>query len=311
MGAAWVAGSVRAHALLDRRLGTETTRRLACLPSVEAVVRELATSPYRREARGCRTPAQLETAIGATLLWHLRVLAGWQPGVGVRLLRALAGWFEIVNTVDHARRLAGEALPGDTGGPYRLGALATAWSRLAATRSLPDLRAVLAASVWGDPGAGDPAAIAAAMAISGAARVAEQVPEAVDWAAGAAALQVARQRFLAGREPTTPVRHRGGELLGRGAVSAPDLAGFTAGLRPAARWALAGVAGPEQLAQAETDWWRRVERDAAGLLARSGFGRAVVVGCVVALAADARRVRAAVQLAALGGGPLEAFDAAF
>jgi hypothetical protein len=309
MGAAWVAGSVRAHALLRRRLGAETTRRLAESPSVSAAVRELAASPYRREARGCRSPAEVEVAIGATLLWNLRVLAGWLPRPGVQTLRALAGWFEIINVVDHARRLAGEAR-ADPGEPYRLGALATAWARLAATASLAELRDVLAKSAWGDPGATDPAAIAISMAISGAVRVGEQVPEASDWAAGAAALEVARERFVVERELTAPVRHRVARLLGPRAL-APDLDGLAAGLPAAARWALADVSEPEHLAGAEARWWRRVERDGANLLAGPRFGRDAVVGCAVALAADARRVRAGVQLAALDSGQLEAFDAAF
>ena len=194
MGAGWVAGTVRAHALLSRRVGVPEARRLAGLGSTDAVVRDLVPGPYGRELPGCRTAAEVESAVGAAVLWHLRVLAGWLPGAGARTIRLLAGWFEIVNTVDHARGLAGAT--DDPPPPYRLGALATAWPRLAATTSPAGLRAELARSAWGDPGAEDPAAIAIAMAVAGASRVADLVPEVADLAAGAAALQVAREVFL-------------------------------------------------------------------------------------------------------------------
>lgn len=309
MGAAWVAGTVRARALLSRRVGAAAARRLAGLGSIDAVIRELADGPYGRELRPGLTTAQVEAAIGRTLLWEMRVLAGWLAGPGVRTVRLLAAWFEIVNTVDHARSLAGAA--GGAVDPYRLGALATAWPRLAATTSLAGLRAELARTVWGDPGAEEPAAVAIAMAVACAARVAEQVPRVSELAAGAAALQVARERFLTGRELTEQVRRRAEPLLGPQAMTADDLAGYAGDLRPAARWALADLAGPDPLPRAETAWWRRVEREAASMVAGAGFGQETAVGCVAALAADARRLRGAVQLAALGDGRLELFDAAF
>ena len=311
MGAAWVAGTVRARALLSRRVGPVAARRLAGLGSLDAAIRELAGGPYGRDLRRGLTSAQVEAAIGGPLLWQMRVLAGWLAGPGVRTMRLLAVWFEIVNTVDHARRLAGAQAPGEVVEPYRLGALATAWPRLAATTSLSGLRAELARTVWGDPGAEEPAAVAIAMAVGGAARVAEQVPRVAELAAGAVALQVARERFLTGRELTEPVRRRAEPLLGSRAMKADDLAGFAEGLRPAARWALGDLAGPDLLPRAETVWWRRVEREAASMVGGAGFGPETAVGCVAALAADARRVRAAVQFAALGVGGLELFDAAF
>jgi hypothetical protein len=309
MGAGWVAGTVRARALLSRRVGAAEARRLAGLGSTDAVVRDLTPGPYGRELPGRRTTAEVEAGIGAAVLWHLRVLSGWLPGAGARTVRLLAAWFEIANTVDHARRLAGatgNALP-----PYRLGALATAWPRLSTTTSLAGLRAELTRSPWGDPGAEDPAAIAIAMAVTGASRVADLVPEAGDLAAGAAALQVAREVFLSGRELPHPVHQRAAALLGAGALAAHDLGTFAGALRPAAGWALAGTAGPDQLVEAERAWWQRVERDARSMLAGAGFGPAAAVGCVLALAADARRVRAAAVLAARGGTSPEVFDAAF
>lgn len=309
MGAAWVAGTVRAHTLLTRRTGVVESRRLAGLGSIDALVRDLTPGPYGRDLVGCRTAAEVESAVGAALLWHLRVLAGWLPGTGARTVRLLAAPFEIANTIDHARRLAG--VVGDSAAPYRLGALATAWPRLSATTSLAALRTELTCSPWGDPGGEDPAAIAISMVVTGASRVADLVPQAAELAAGAAALQVAREVFLTGRELTAPVRRRAEALLGSGALSATDVTSFAAALRPGARWALVGTAGPEQFVVAERSWWQRAERDGQSMLTGAGFGPAAPVGCVLALSADARRVRAAAVLAARGGTAPEVLDAAF
>ena len=94
----------------------------------------------------------------------------------------------------------------------------------------------------------------------------------------------------------------------------------TAGLRafadsvPAqASWVLDGVEDPADLWQAEAHWWTRVEREGYALLHRPISGPAPVIGSVVILAADAWRVRAALEVAARGGQAdapaLEAFDA--
>jgi len=77
-----------------------------------------------------------------------------------------------------------------------------------------------------------------------------------------------------------------------------------------ARWALEGATDPDELWRGEARWWSRVERDGFALLGeRSGFGSAPVLGAVAVLAVDAWRVRAALELAARGGRPLEVFDA--
>jgi hypothetical protein len=74
-----------------------------------------------------------------------------------------------------------------------------------------------------------------------------------------------------------------------------------------ARWVLAGIDRPEELWRADVAWWHRVERDAFALLRRASFGRPPVIGAVAVLAADAWRVRAALEVAARGS--VEAFDA--
>ncbi len=190
-GAGWIAGDVRGRALLSRRVGAEGARRLAACPGVAEAVTALAAGPYGRAVRAGQDLGEAEHAVNAALLWHLRVLAGWQPRAGAEAVRQLAGWFEIANVVEHARALAG--LPA--GPRYQLGRLITAWPRLKAANTGAELRAVLATTSWEDPGSAAPAAVAVSMEFSWAARVAAAVPEARAWAEGGAAVLFARQRF--------------------------------------------------------------------------------------------------------------------
>jgi hypothetical protein len=60
---------------------------------------------------------------------------------------------------------------------------------------------------------------------------------------------------------------------------------------------------------AEADWWRRVEREGRVLLQSSATDSGPMLGAVVVMAADGRRVRAALASAARGGLALEAYDA--
>jgi hypothetical protein len=297
MSAAWIAGGVRARALLRRRAGPAGAREIAACPSLAAALDLLAAGPYQRDVRPGQTIDQAEHAVGSTLLWHLRVLAGWQPRAGAEAVRLLAGWFEVANVLEHVRSLVGD----ESGPPHRLGTLATAWPRLAATTSLAELRSALAASPWGDPGADDPWGIATGVQLAWAARLADGVPQARSWAAGGAALLVARARFLLDRE--VPERH------GFDVRSAESLTAFACGLPGEARWALADVERPLDLWLAEERWWTRVEQDAYALLRGPGFGPDLVVACGTLLAVDARRVRGALELALRGGRPVEVFDA--
>lgn len=308
MSAGWVAGSVRARALAQRRLGAGAARTLAASSSLEVALAALAGTPYRQKVRPGQRLAAAQRAVAATLLWHLRVLAGWLPREGADMLRLLAGWFEIANVDELLHRLAG----GEAEEPFRLGALATAWPRLAPARSTAELRQTLVASPWGDPGAATPRAVQVGMRLSWLARVGDDVERSAPWAAGKAALLVARERFAAGRDlpAATPARARA--LLGPGALAAASLAELARRLPARARWALEGVTDPDELWRAEARWWSRVERDGFALLGEgsgAGLGPAPVLGAVAVLAADAWRVRAALELAARGGQPLEVFDA--
>lgn len=306
MGAGWVAGTSRSRALLARCLGARGARELAAAPSVDAALRQLSTTAYRRFLVPDASLSQAQRAVSATLLWHLRVLAGWLPRTGAKALRALAAGFEITNTEDLLRSYGGLKTPP----PYRLGALATAWGRLGAARNPGELRAVLTASAWGDPGGEDPASLAVSLRLAAAAQVDAAAGSARRWAVGRAALLVARVRFVSGRSLPAPAVRRAEALLGPRAVAADAFPGFRTGLRPDARWALDGITDPRDLWRAEARWWASVDREGREMLRATGYGPAPVVGAVAVLSADAWRVRAALESAAHAGVTLEAFDAA-
>lgn len=306
MSAAWVAGGVRARALLARRLGTAGADRLAHTADLDQALAQLADGPYRRGLRPGLALPEIEHAIAASLLWQLRVLAGWQPRAGAEIVRVLAGWFVLTNVIGHVRRLHGA--PAEE--PYRLGALDAGWSLLAGTASPEQLRAGLSASVWGDPGGTSPAQIALAARLRWASLVAGSVPAAAAWALGAAALVAATAWFACDERPADPAAIRAAAVLGTDPRAAGSLGEFAAAVRPDARWALTGVTNAEDLWRAEAGWWARLTRDGATLVHGSRFGGRQLTGCVALLAADAWRVRAALQVvAAPGAEALAVFDA--
>ncbi|WP_282703535.1 hypothetical protein [Streptomyces sp. CC219B] len=304
MGAGWVAGVTRAKAMAAGRAGTDTARALASAPNLPEALRALTGTPYRRGLDTRAGAAEAQRSVADALVWQLRVLAGWQPQSGARAVRLLAAGFEIENTRDLLRSPTGGPPPA----PYRLGALATVWPRLSAAGSAADVRAVLATSVWGDPGGDTCGEVITAMRLSAAARTAAHLPPAARWAAGEAALLVAREVHLTGRRLTAPAARDAARLLGRAAVRAATFAQYREHLAPAARWALADVEGPQDLWRAEARWWPAVDRDAQSLLSGARFALPAVVGAVAALSVDAWRVRAALGCAAHGGRAREAFD---
>jgi hypothetical protein len=304
MSAGWVAGSVRAKALVRRRLGAESTRRLAACGSLGDALRLLAATPYGANIRREQTLSAAQHEVAGTLLWDLRVLAGWLPRDGVRLLRALGAWFELANVDELLQSIAGRP----AGAEFRLGALATAWPRLRQAASTSELRAALAASAWQDPGRDTAQAVRLGLRARWAERVAELGEPARTWAAGAAALLVAGERFAAGRAVDPAVLGGALRLLGPAAGQAVTLDELATSLPPPARWALAGITSPAGLWRVEAALMSRVEQDGLRLLRTPGMGRGVVLGAVAVMACDAWRIRAALGLAARGGTPLEAYD---
>jgi hypothetical protein len=217
------------------------------------------------------------------------------------MVRLMAAWFEIANIDEHLWGF-GPSTGDEPVAPFRLGGLATAWPRLSAATSAAELRAVLAASAWGDPGDDSPAAISLWLRVSWAERLAAGVSAARPWTAGAVALLVARERFGAGRQLPESARSAITRMLGdtwAGSTSATDLA---ARLPTSARWALDGISDPADLWRAEARWWRRLREDGRMLLAGSGFGWERPLGTTALLAADGWLARAALETAARGGG---------
>jgi hypothetical protein len=298
MSARSVGAVVRARAAASRRVGAGRVPSLAASSGLQEALSQLATGPYGHDVRPGQPLSRAQHEVYATLLWNLRVLAGWLPPEGAQAMRLLAGWAEIANVEALLRQLDGER---DLPPAYRPGSLATAWPRLAASTDRAGLRRELAATAWGDPGGEDDHAITLVLRLVWAARVRSGVPAASGWAAGAAALVLALD-LCAGPHPhDATVTAAVARLLGREAAAATTLPELRGALPSSARWALAGCDSPEDLWRAEVAWWLRVERDATTMTSSSSFDLTPVVGVVALLAVDAWRVRAALQLADRGG----------
>jgi hypothetical protein len=304
MTLAWVAGSVRAKVMAQRRLGRSFTRELVS-SSTELALHALTDSAYGHDVRPGLTVAQAQHAVRASLLWQLRVLAGWQPRAGGELVRRLAAWYEIANVEEQFRRFADQ--PAEP--PYELGALATAWRQLAACGSPGQVREVLGSSPWGDPGGDGPYAVSVAMRFTWAQRVATLSEPSVPWAAGGAALLLARERLLANRTLPSAAGKAASALLGPRALGATSLGELAKEAGRDAAWVFEGINQPAELWQAEAKWWRRVEDDGFALMRSARSNSRPLLGTVAVLAADARRVCAALELSDRGGAPSEVFDA--
>ena len=305
MSTAWVAVGVRSTAMKRRRIGREAARRLAASASLDDALAALVSGPYGHELRVGQSLAEAQRAVVASMVWNLRVLAGWAPRTGVLMLRAFTAAIEIANVDDHLQVLAGAAAPA----PYVLGALSTAWPRLAETSNVAELRSALATSRWGDPGSNDPHDIAVFLRLSLAGRILTDLPLARPWAAGAAALVLAREVAFRRAAPPDRARRMASRTVGRIAAAAGSLPELASQLPTDARWALADVGEPNDLWRAEIGWWQRVDRDATAMAKRGVTESDVLLGATARLAVDAWRVRAALEVAARGNGRSEDFDA--
>lgn len=305
MSAGWIACSVRARAMMRRRLGRVAARHLAASPTIDAALTSLVQSPYGHDVRSGQTLAEAQRAVAATVVWNVRVLAGWAPREGVAMLRVLLGAVEAANVAEHVRRISG----ADTPPPFRLGLLGAAWMRLATTTRPDEVRRVLATSPWGDPGGETLREITRGLRLSLTDRTIAAVPQAAPWAVRSAALLVARELFVDREDLPDHARVPAARILGTKALTAPTLPDFVAALPLNARATFDGVTDPDQLWQADARWWAQVERDAFALTRHPAPGPEVLIGSVALMATDAWRVRGALELAMRGGMPLEAFDA--
>lgn len=305
MSAGWVAATVRAKALLSRRAGRAVSQEIAQQPTLAAALALLAKTGYRRFLPENASVTEAERAVSRAVVWNLRVLGGWLPRAGTSVFRVLVADFETANVADRLRVLGEDGAA--TSAPYRLGALATAGDRVSAAASADELRHLLAASAWGDPGTADPADVIDYLRVRSASRLAELSAVTEKWGAAATALAIARQQFLIGRTPTVATAKRARPLIGTAALTAADWRGFVSGLPSrTAGWVFEEIDGPQRLWLAELNWWSRVEKDATDLARSASYDMAPSLGCATLLLADAHAVRHAIGAAARGGDLSEA-----
>lgn len=303
MNADWVAASVRARAMARRRVGAGACRRIAERASLEEALQDLEGTGYAGSlAAGGLEEAQRATA--DAVLWQLRVLAGWLPASGTRLVRAAAAGLERENILALARHLDGGPEPPE----YSLGALATAWPRLRGSTSREELDGALRRSPWGDAGEAGQANLADVLRIVWLRELAAAAPQARPWAATAAALTGARLVLADASRPSPRLRRLVRPLIGEAWTEAANLTELRAALPVALRGVLNEIDRPTDLWRAEVRAVAAVEDDAFGLLRTAMPGSSVVLGAIVVLAIDAWRLRAALAAAEAGGGS-EVLDA--
>jgi hypothetical protein len=294
----WTAGVTRARLLLSRAIGPEHARQIAGCRSLEEALGALAGSAYGQRVRSGADLQSAQRGVADTLLWHLRIMAGWLPPAGAGLVRALAAWFELSN-ID--ARLAALASDGREPPPFEVGTLATAWAAVEQARSLDEVMEAVSASAWGKMERDGSAGLSIGLRVAWARRVESAVPEAGRWVMGAGALLVAREVLVAGvRTHVEQLRRLPG--IGDRALEAASLPELRAALGEQAAWSLAGIEAPSELWRAELGWWDQVERDGPGLL-RSLGDEAVVAAAAALLAVDAQRTVRALEAAARGGTP--------
>ena len=295
----WAGGVTRGRLLLTRTIGPDHARALAGRSSLADAVAALAASAYgERVQAGCDIAAA-QRGVAETLLWHLRVLAGWLPAAGVRLMRALCAWFELQNIDARLAALAGgTSIPS----PFALGHLSTAWPSIEPALSIEDMVDAIDRSEWGKTGGGArPDDLAIGLRVRWAQRVGEAAPALSRWVDGGGALLVARELLVAGsRAHVDQLRRLPGvtdDALS--AISVPEL---RSALGAGGAWVLADTAEPLDLWRAELGWWSDLQRRAPGML-RATDGASVVLAVAALLAGDAQRTARALAAAAGGGGP--------
>lgn len=301
MSVAWVAASVRSRAIARRRLGLAGVNRLRRAGSLRAACAQLADTGYGAAVSGPDLAAA-QRAVAASVLWQVRILAGWMPSRGTPIVRAVVAGFERENCCDHLRLLgAGPAGPTEVPEPFHLGSLSTAWHRARTATTASLLGAELAASPWGEQPVDDVAAFRDATAAAWLRRVADDVPGAEALAVSAAVLLVARAVLLEGRSPGELPGADLSALLGSRWIGAASIEELRTALDAPAGRVLAGIPAPDHLWMAELGMWHQVGDTGARLLRDPLPGPHAVVGAIGLLAADAFRVRAALAEAALGG----------
>jgi hypothetical protein len=300
----WVAAAVRLRGMVQGRAGIGACRAAAASNSVAAACVALSASAYGERLDGVTVLQTAQRAVADTVLWQLRVLAGWLPPAGTRIAVVMTALFERQNILARYRELTTAQPAGE---PFALGTLATAWPAVAAATTPHALLDALRRSPWGDLGEpADARGLADTLTLSLARRWAVSVPITRGWCEGAAALVTARRLLVDEETPDATFLRLCRPLIGdgwMGARSTPELARSTP---PAARRILAAATGPDELWLAEIALARIIGDEGARALRRREPGAEVVAGGLAVVLIDAWRVRAA--LAAAEAARPEVFD---
>jgi hypothetical protein len=284
MSGDWIAGSVRAHGLAggaDR----DVVPQLAASRDLDSAITVLSATRWVRGVDTLTPLVMVERRVFESLLWQLRILAGWLPSEGVEMIRSCVAWFEIRNVEDRIAYLAGA--PAQT--PFELGRLGIVSRTLQTTGSGADIRRLLAASSWGDPGAEDAYSVRTWMRHRWHRRVRDAAAELRVWADAAAWLLAVRERLA----------HRpGAELL---ASDRPRLPSNW-------EWVSSTPWTGADLWRAEERWWAQLREEGARLLHSPVASAKPVLGALATLAVSAHEIASALEIVAAGRG-VEAVDA--
>jgi hypothetical protein len=319
MTAGWVAASTRGRSLLRRTVGEEGARALATAGTWADARSMLSPTAYGAELPSDADRHSARAAATASTVWQLRVLAGWLPPSSSGLARAFAAPIEIGNVEHHLTLLerldgSGDLPIGDDRRPTSLGSLGTAWPRVGLARSVPEVRAVLARSAWGDPGGDDRASIVLGLLVAWGHRLTRQAPITRAWVRGAAAVLIARERFAFDRTiPDTAARTLD-QLVGTRWHHAASPSELADRLGPSASWSLVATpAGSEPTVESlwlsERAVIDRVVTDARKLTEAGRNDRGTVAAVMALMLVDLWRVHAAIESAGRTPVPLEVFDA--
>ncbi len=291
----WIAAATRARGLARRRLGAGAAQQLAAddLPTALDVVAASLDPSERTVPLVDRSGA--EHAIRASLLWRIRVLAGWAPRQGAGMFRALAAPYERDNAVALAQSFA-DGVPAPAG--WELGSLATAWPRLKRAQDFASLRQGLGSSPWGRVDAARPGGLRDELTAAWLRRLAVEAPLARPWAVAGSALLAARVAVVEGETPQPRLGELLRPFLGETWPTKRTLDAFAAALPHDAAEPLRELKGTEELWRAEARLVARIEAESLRVLRRDSDGPAVVVAAVALLAVDAWRTRAALAVAA-------------
>ncbi|MEY9951613.1 hypothetical protein [Leifsonia sp. EB34] len=305
MSLSWTAGNVRARGLVRGRAGSAVLRQCAQAAALPDALALLGGSAYASRLAPTMDLVAAQRAIADTLLWQIRVLAGWLPPGGTRIAVAAAAVFERANILARARLLADGG--HEPASPFELGTLGTAWPTIRATTSLADLHSALRASPWGDAAAAQSTtALDDLLSASLLRRIAACAPLARDWCVVACTLIATRVSLLERAGPDQTFRRLVAPLIGDRWSATNSLAALRDAAPRPARTILAGIDRPEELWRGQVALAALVDAQARRSLTGGDHQADSVVAALAILFVDAWRARAA--LAACESGRREVFD---